>query len=404
MKINCMQRLLLFPFSLFISFTALSQGILFPSQERITKEMNEAMTKSDLPAVVAVAINSKGQRANFTYGKAVWTEDTKVTDQHIFRIYSMTKLVTSLAAMQLVEKGLLNLDSDLSALLPEMSNIPIFSEGKLIAPKNPITLRHLLTHTSGFGYSFTDKELNHFNRSNWKYKDLPRRFESGTQFLYGSSTDWVGKLVEKVSGLTLENYFQVNIFRPLKMTRTWFNVPDSLKSFIVSKGSRGDDGKQPLKEMPGRIPQKVIEFRGDGGLLSSPSDFTRLLQCLLNYGEVNGVRILKKVTIEEMNKNQIGNISMADAGKFFVAANCCNFEDITSSSTKWGLGALIDNEDKPYGRKAGTILWGGLMNTYFYIDYKSGIAASIYTQHLPFNHPATTTLFNRFSELIYSGK
>jgi methyl acetate hydrolase len=147
----------------------------------------------------------------------------------------------------------------------------------------------------------------------------------------------------------------------------------------------------------------VAEYRGDGGLFSSPSDFTKLLQCLLNYGELNTVRILKNETIEEMNKNQIGNISMAAAGKFFVSSSCCNFEGITSGTTTWGLGALIDNEDKPYGRKSGTILWGGLMNTYFYIDYKSGVVASIYTQHLPFNHPATTSLFTTFSELIYTG-
>ncbi len=389
----------------FISSLSFSQQVSFPSQERIKKEMDEAMKKSDLLAVVAIAINSKGQRVDYTYGKAVWTEPIKVTDKHIFRIYSMTKLVTSIAAMQLVEKGLLKLDDDLSTILPEMSSIPILSEGRLITPKNPITLRHLLTHTSGFGYSFTDQELNQFVRKNWKYKDLPRRFESGTQFLYGSSTDWIGKLIEKVSGMTLENYFRKNISDPLVMTRTWFNVPDSLKSFIVSRGKRGEDGKHPLTELPDRIPSKVVaEFKGDGGLFSSPSDFTKLLQCLLNYGELHGARILKKETIEEMNKNQIGNISMADAGKFYNAASCCNFDGITSSTTKWGLGALIDNEDKSYGRKAGTILWGGLLNTYFYIDYKSGVAASIYTQHLPFNHPATTSLFEKFSELIYSNR
>ncbi len=362
------------------------------------------MAASDLPAVVAIAINSKGQRVDYVYGKAVWSEEAKVTLQHIFRIYSMTKIVTSIAALQLVEKGLIKLDDDLSALLPEMTKIPILFNGKLIAPKNPITLRHLLTHTSGFGYAFTDAELSKFDRSKWEYKDLPRRFESGTQFLYGSSSDWAGRLIEKIAGMSLENYFRKNICAPLSMTRTWFNVPDSLKSLIVSRGKRGDDGLQPLAEMSDRIPTKpATEFSRGGGLFSSPADFTKLLQCLLNYGEWNGVRILKKETVEEMIKNQIGTISMANAGKYFVPSTCCNFEGITSNSTKWGLGALIDNEEKPYGRKVGTILWGGLFNTYFYIDYKSGIAASIYTQHLPFNHPATTSLFTKFSEVIYSG-
>lgn len=367
--------------------------------------MDKAMVASDLPAVVAIAINSKGQRVDYTYGKAIWSEDAKVTTEHIFRIYSMTKIVTSIAAMQLVEEGRIKLDDDLSTLLPEMIKIPILSDGKLITPKSPITLRHLLTHTSGFGYTSTDEELSKFDRSKWEYKDLPRRFESGTQFLYGSSTDWAGRLIEKLSGMSLENYFRKKICEPLDMTHTWFNVPDSLKRLIVSRGRRGDDGLQPLTEMPDRIPAKTVtEFSGGAGLFSSPADFSKLLQCLLNYGEFKGVRILKRKTVEEMNKNQIGNISMANAGKYFTPGICCNFEGITSSTTKWGLGGLIDNEDKPYGRRAGTILWGGLLNTYFYIDYKSGIAASIYTQHLPFNHKATTSLFAKFSEVIYSGE
>jgi methyl acetate hydrolase len=315
------------------------------------------------------------------------------------------KLVTSIAALQLVEKGLIGLDDDLSLVLPEMAKIPILSNGQIIQPKNRITLRHLLTHTSGFGYEFTDQELSKFDRSKWEYKDLPRRFESGTQFLYGTNTNWVGKLVEKVSNMDLENYFRKNITGPLGMNRTWFNVPDSLKPFIVSMGQRGADGNQPLIELPDRIPtNKVTEYRGDGGLFSSPEDYTLLLQCLLNYGTLNNVRILQKQTILEMTKNQIGKISMENAGAYFTPGVCCDFTGLTSGTSKWGLAWLIDNEDKPYGRKAGTVLWGGLMNTYFYIDYKSGVAASIYSQHLPFNHPVTTNLFNKFSEIIYSSK
>lgn len=364
-----------------------------------------ALVSSDLPAVVAIAINTKGQKISYAFGKAVWTENGKVTEDHIFRIYSMTKIITSIAALQLVEKRLINLDDDLSLLLPEMAKIPILSNGKLIEPKNAITLRHLLTHTAGFGYTSTDEELSKFDRSKWTYKDLPRRFESGTQFLYGTSTDWVGRLVEKISRMSLEDYFRKNITGPLGMNHTWFNVPDSLKQLIVSHGKRGDGGNLPLIESPNRIPtQRAMEFSGGGGLFSSPADFTKLLSCLLNYGECRGLQILKRKTVEEMIQNQIGNISMADAGTYFNPDLCCNFSGITSSTTKWGLGALIDNEDKPYGRKSGTILWGGLMNTYFYIDFRSGIAASIYTQYLPFNHPATTSLFEKFSELIYSQK
>jgi CubicO group peptidase (beta-lactamase class C family) len=205
--------------------------------------------------------------------------------------------------------------------------------------------------------------------------------------------------------MSLEAYFRQQITGPLGMNRTWYNVPDSLKPFIVSIGARGEDGKESLKELPERIPaDTVTEYSGGGGLYSSPNDFTKLLQCLLNDGALDNKRILKKKTILHMAKNQIGNISLADAGKYFIPGLCCNFEGIISASSKWGLAWLIDNEDRPYGRKAGTVLWGGILNTYFYIDYKSGVAASIYTQHLPFNHPETTRLLEKFSQVIYSLK
>ena len=207
--------------------------------------------------------------------------------------------------------------------------------------------------------------------------------------------------------MSLEDYFRKNITGRLGMNRTWFNVPDSLKPFIVSRGSRGNDGKQPLTELPDRMPTKIVtDYSGGGGLFSTPEDYILLLQCLLNYGTLGKVKILKKATILEMTKNQIPNISMDNAGDYFNPAFCCDFKrgNLISKNSNWGLAWLIDNEDKPNGRKAGTVSWGGLFNTYFYIDYKSGIAASIYSQYLPFNHPATTTLFDEFSKIIYLKK
>ena len=380
-------------------------SISFPSEEKVTTLMNEVMEKSDLPAVVAIAINKNGEKASYNYGKAVWTEDAEVTPEHIFRLAYMTKLVTSIAALQCVENELVGLDDDLSVLMPEMTKIPILSNGKLIEPKNKITLRHLLSHSSGFGYIFTDEELANFDNSEWDYEDLPRRFESGTNFLYGTSTDWVGKLVEKLSNMNLEEYFKKNISSPLGMTRTFYNVPDSLHYLIVSRGDRGIDGNQKLTESSDRLPStKVTNFNGGGGLFSTPSDYTKLLQCLLHEGKYEEGRILRKETIVEMTRNQIGDISLNPEGRFFYPGTCCNFNGLMHENSRWGLAFMIDNNSKVYGREAGTVMWGGYFNTYFYIDFKSGIAASIYTQHIPFNHFETTSLFERFSEIIYSQK
>nr|WP_256449888.1 serine hydrolase domain-containing protein [Flavobacterium sp. MC2016-06] len=364
--------------------------------------MDATMKNSDLPAVVAVAVNRKNQEIVYSHGNAVWTQSTKVTDQNIFRVLSMTKLVTSIAAMQLVEKGLIGLDDSLTLILPEMAKIPILSEGKLRAAKKPITLRNLLTHTSGFGYNVTDKELAVFDTIGLGYKDRPRRFESGTDFLYGTSTYWTGKVVEKVSGMNLETYFRKNITGPLDMERSWFNVPDSLKQYIVSWGTRGIDGQQPITELPGRIPVKdVTDFRGDAGLFSSPHDFSILMKCLLNYGTLNGIQILKKETVIEMSKSQLGPITMKNAGTYFDPAVCCDFRGLNYPDSNFGLAWMIDTKDSPNGPKAGTVSWGGALNTIFYIDFKSGIAASIYTQYLPYLDPQTTNLFTKFSRIIY---
>ncbi len=375
---------------------------VFPSQWEVETAMEQAMQGSDLPAIVAIAIHQNGENISYAYGKAIWDGEVEVSPDHLFRIYSMTKLVTSIAAMQLVEQDLVDLDDDLSSLLPEMAKIPILRNGKLSIPKQKITLRHLLTHTSGFGYPITDIELSTFESDNWPYEDLPRRFESGTSFLYGTSTDWVGKLVEKLSGMSLEVYFTRHIFEPLEMSRTFYNVPDSLKPLIVSMGDRGKDGKGKLRELPGRVPKaKTIKFSGGSGLFSTPSDYTKLLKCMLHFGAGPGGPILKKETVLEMTRNQVGSISLDPKGRYFDPGICCNFAGFMDGDSKWGLAFMIDNNDRVYGRKIGTVLWGGLRNTYFYIDYKSGVAACIFSQQLPFNHSSTTSLFEKFSELAY---
>ncbi len=388
---------------LFSCSTNTEQVDLFPPEELIVDRMDSLLKTSDLPGLVAIAINKDGEKVTYTYGNAIWSEDTPIRTDNIFRIASMTKLITSIAALQLVEKDSLELDKDLSSLMPEMTSIPILTDEKeFIEGKNPITLRNLLTHTSGFGYYFTDSLLATHDESEWEYDDLPRRSESGTRFLYSTSTDWVGKLIEKTTGLTLEEYFRNNITGPLEMDRTWYNLPDSLKSYIVSYGKRGDDGTEALSEIPDRVPKDDIQsYSGGGRLYSSPEDYNRLLECLLNDGTYNGIRILEKETIDEMFEPQLENISMDIEDNYFLKGDCCDFRGLIKPTSNWGLAGLIDTEPTSYGRQEGTLLWGGVYNTYWYIDRQTGISASIYTQYLPFNHAATTSVFEEFSEMIY---
>lgn len=140
----------------------------------------------------------EGKMEWYAFGPSVWGGKDTINENNIFRIYSMTKAIASAAALQLVEKDLISLDDPLDELMPEMTSIPILTkEGELVKASKTITLRNLLTHTAGFGYDFLDYRLQSFDKSEWKYDDLPRLFEAGERWQYGTNLDWVGKLLKK---------------------------------------------------------------------------------------------------------------------------------------------------------------------------------------------------------------
>ena len=206
-------------------------------------QLNAYFQNSTLPAAIMGSVTRDGKIDWRAFGPSVWDGTDTISENNIFRIYSMTKAIASVAALQLVELGHLGLDDPLNDLMPEMTSIPILKEdGVLYNSEASITLRHLLSHTSGFGYDFTSVRLENFKPESWEYEDKPRLFEPGARWRYGTSTDWVGKVIEKVSGLDLETYLRQNITGPLEMNSTWFNVPADLSPKIVSWGTRDSTG------------------------------------------------------------------------------------------------------------------------------------------------------------------
>lgn len=222
----------------FILTTFLIFGCQKNNSESSDSILNNYYNSSSIPAVIMGTIDVNGKTSWHHFGPSIWDDSTSaVTENNIFRIYSMTKAITSVAALQLVEKGLIGLDDPLNKLMPEMVSIPILNdEGNLIESNEIITLRQLLTHTSGFGLNFFSSKLYNFKSENWDYEDQPRLFEPGTAFAYGTGLNWAGKVIEKLSGQDLETYFRENITGPLKMNSTWFNVPSNLSEKIVTPG------------------------------------------------------------------------------------------------------------------------------------------------------------------------
>ena len=367
-------------------------------------EVAKEIKSSQIPAVVMGKIYKNGKMEFYSNGPSRWDRNDTINEHNIFRIASMTKALGSVAALQLVERGKITLDEPLDDYLPEMSSRKIINENnEIVDPKNSITLRHLLTHTAGFGYWFTSEKLSRWNQLkeeiNWNENYEPRLFEAGTTYMYGTNIDWVGRLVEKISGMNLEEYFKKFITGPLEMNSTWFNVPDELESLVVSSSYR-ENGELIKNKYQKR--NKTSNYNAGGGLSSSPNDYGKFLACMLNHGEFKGVKILNKETFELMNSPQlnefktlhryvpVGNVDTKPRG------DKDNFFD---SYDNWTLAWAY--EENSINRPVGTGYWAGFFNTYFTIDFKNEFALVYMTQILPFNDIHSYNLFTAYERLVY---
>ena len=380
---------------------------LISCQDNPEKIIKKEISKTKIPAVVMGKISKDGQMQFFSKGPSRWDRNDTIGEKNIFKIASMTKALASVAALQLVEQGKITLDEPLDEYLPEMSSIKILNKNnEIIEPKNSITLRHLLTHTAGFGYWFTSTQLSNWNELkknvDWNEKYEPRLFESGSDYMYGTNIDWVGRLVEKISEMNLEEYLRKNVTGPLEMNSTWFNVPEELEDLVVSSSIRNNDSGELIKNEYTK--RKITKsFNAGGGISSSPEDYGKFLVCMLNKGKVDGVEILKEQTFDLMNTPQldkfktthrhvpVGNVDTKARG------DKDNFFD---SYDNWTLAWAYDENStiRPYG----TGYWAGFYNTYFTIDFENEFALVYMTQILPFNDMESYNLFTSFEKMIYN--
>lgn len=391
---------------LLLSIVIISLFVGCRSEENETERVNATSTlstyfeNSTLPAAIMGNVTANGEMEFSAFGPSVWGGTDAVSEDNIFRIFSMTKAIASVAALQLVEQGFLGLDEPLNKLMPEMASIPILAEdGTLTTSDAPITLRHLLTHTSGFGYDFTSERLNNFQPETWDYEDKPRLFEPGERWQYGTSTDWVGKVVEKVSGQDLETYFRENITGPLEMNSTWFNVPDDLKVNIVSWGTRDSSGFSEYDRIP---PQPVTSYSAGGGLFSSPRDYLTFLECILNDGNYGDGQILTPESVEMMFRNQLpGDMTMdhnlPDEG---LPATVGQFLD---ESDTYGLAWALEDSDDEKVRTKRAAYWAGIANSYYTVDREKRVAVAYFSQFLPFNDRESYGFYRLYEEQVFSG-
>ena len=327
----------------------------------------------------------------------------------MFRIASMTKPITSLALMQLVEQGRLGLDDPAEKYLPELANLKVFESFdaatgayKLRPASRPATVRHFLTHTSGLAYPFTSAIWRDFKpRAGEKFPfGGPLLFDPGERWHYSTSTDVVGRLVEVISGQKLEDYFRQHIFAPLKMDDTSYNVPEAKAARLVAAqqraGAKMDGAIELQNPQPGlTIPAPI----GGGGLASTASDYGRFVRMFLNGGELDGARVLKAETVALMGQNAMGAV-WVPALKTALPRSA-DFTFIADGRDKWGLGFLITADQVPGKRSPGSLSWGGINNTYFWIDPSRGISGVILMQYLPFADAKALAVYDAFERGAY---
>ena len=371
---------------------------------RIAPAMQAYVDDGRLAAVMTMV----ARRGQVVHWEAVGTRDTASGDplerDDIFRIYSMTKPVTSVATMILVEEGKVALDDPLSRFVPEFADVKVLAGGERVAADGPITVEHLLTHTSGLSYGFfgdsavdalyveanplaAAEGLEDFAR---RVAELPLIADPGTRWTYSVSTDILGRIVEVASGQPFEAFVKERILDPLEMDDTAFWVAEEKRGRFMANYAKADD-ELVIADSPteGEYTSPPNFPSGGGGLTSTASDYIRFAQMLLEGGSLGDVRILGAETVARMRENRLPDALVPiELGTFL------------SPGYGFGLGfaVMMDADASPEPDHNGVYRWAGAANTFFWIDPEAELVGMVWTQFMPF---AAYDLEREFQTLVY---
>lgn len=373
----------------------------------------DGVEKRDLPFCFAGVANRDGIMWQGAAGKAA--ENVEAGPDTIFRIFSMTKAIGSVAALIMVERGLLSMETPVADILPRFRNLKVLEE---VGPDGPVyreprttcTLRHLLTHTSGFAYeTFHDKMWDWHGHSTKDGEDVtilngkltgfdyPLMFDPGEQFAYGIGIDWAGFMVEAVDGRPIQQFCQEEIFDPLGMQSTFFEI-DGNRERLAQIRSRMPDGG--LEVISYEMPSKPEAYGMGHCLYSTGPDYLRFLQMVLNGGELDGQRILGPTGVRLMYENQMGD-GRARALPTYCQPVSEPVDYFPGMPMTWTAAFLRNEEDVPGRRAAGSLTWSGVLNTQYWVDPASGIAGLLMTQLAPFCDAKFMETYRAFEEETY---
>ena len=382
--------------------------------QSIDSILSEAAAKGAVPGVVAGVTSAEDDLYLGGFGERVLGSGEAMTPDTVGWIASMTKAVTSTAAMQLVEQGRLDLDAPAAGVVPYLGEVEVL-EGfnddgrpRTRRPRGAITLRQLLTHTSGFSYEIWSDAIVRYQEVTGTpgiitcedaTLTIPLLFDPGDRWDYGINIDWVGKIVEAASGQRLGDYFREHVLGPLGMNDTAFRITDGMRARLARIHQRGEDETlEPQMEL--ELPQDPEFQMGGGGLYGTIGDYLRFIRMILNRGLADGEQVLKPETVDMMSRNQMGDVLVC--GLTTAIPTLSNDAEFFPGMKKsWGLGFMINNEQAPTGRSAGSLGWAGLANSFFWIDPAKGIGGAYLTQVLPFADEKSFSLYMAFEQATY---
>ncbi|CAN3127123.1 serine hydrolase domain-containing protein [Mycobacterium sp. smrl_JER01] len=373
--------------------------------EHIDELLNEVTADGSLHGVAATVVGRDGVLYAGAAGDA--KPDT------MFRNASMTKAVATTAALQLVEQGRVDLDASVASIVPAFGELQVLDHsegGELVLrePKTQATVRNLMNHTAGCGYHFLNEKLfaycaekNFPNPLEGIKKSLsaPLVHDPGTVWEYGVSTDWLGMVVEAISGQTLGEYLAEHIYGPLRMTESTFDPTDEQRARLLPVRFRAPDGSLTATELD--LPPEPEWDAAGHGSYGTIADYGRFVRAWLRGGELDGTRILKQETVELALRDHLDGAPLPK-GMEPTIPELAKPVELLDVPQGWGLGFHLYLVDLPGMRSAGSADWSGLFNSFFWIDRKAGIGAVIATQLLPFFDDKMVETILRFEAAVYA--
>lgn len=377
--------------------------------------LNAAVADGAVPGAVVAVTGRDGAPEVVCAGTLEAGVDAPVAVNTLFRLMSMTKAFASVAALQLVEQGRLELEQEVASVLPAYGELNVLDgfDGdtpRLREPTRQATIAHLLTHTAGHGYGFCNALLLRYHQ----LTGLPDPFtglraglhapliaDPGTAWNYGINTDWLGQVIEAISGQDLAAYLQEHVFGPLGMTDTTFAPGDEQRARLMAVHARTPEGTLVPIDLGAPIAEPDFWPAGHGSF-GTGGDYARFMAALLNDGELDGARILAPETVELAFEDHLGDVELPEVIKTALP-ELSNDIPTAPFAQGWGYGFHLFSVDLPGMRRAGSGDWAGLCNCYFWIDRASGIAGAFLTQVLPFYDPRVVETALAVEQAVYAG-